>query len=618
MPKNSYLHFAFQCVAWLLFFQLTRLIFVAWNYAEFRQLPINEVLILPYKALYLDTAMTCYFMGIPFLLFVMALFSEKKIFLTISRYFSAFLVILVSFLSLCELPIYDEWHTKLNYTAAAVLFTIPEEVVRTATWGELFLGIIGTMILSIIGIFLFKKIVPIDPQPKRNPLILNVLFTLLTPGLLLLGLRGGYQQIPIQVSDAYYSQHNVLNIACTNSTFNLLSSCLKNKQAGKPYEFMPKQEANAVFSALTQASQDSTTHILTTQKPNIVLVILESWSGDLVKSCGGYDSITPNMEKLIQQGVFFSNCYASGYLSDQGMAALFSGFPAQPKTSIIKQPNKYEHLPCINQELQENGYQTSFLFGGQLSYGNIKSYLYFNHFGRILEGKDFESSVPQCALGVADEYLYKRQLQELAKEKQPFFAAMFTLSSHSPYDMPMKEVLHWGEKEKPYINSVLYADACLGDFIKKAKQESWYNNTLFIFVSDHSHHSPKNWAAIQPEYRKIPFLLYGEVIKPEYRGKNYPFVVSQLDFSATLLGQLGITSSRFPYSKNIFNPSSPRYAFYSFDEGFCMIKPEGRLCWHVKDQHIDFEKVDKPEDKAKMVKEGQAFLQKVMEDYFRY
>ncbi|MBK9015105.1 MAG: LTA synthase family protein [Saprospiraceae bacterium] len=352
--------------------------------------------------------------------------------------------------------------------------------------------------------------------------------------------------------------------------------------------------------------------------PNIVLVVLEGWSSDLIKSCGGYDGVTPNMERMISQGYFFNNCYASGYLSDQGMAAIFSAFPAQPKTSIIQEPNKYGHLPCINTELEKLGYHTSFLFGGQLSYGNIRSYMYFNGFDRIVEGKDFDSSIPQCKLGVADEYLYARQLEELAKEQEPFFAAMFTLSSHSPYDMPMEEVLHWGDKEKGYINSVYYADKCIQDFIEKAKTTSWYKNTLFVFVSDHGHRSPKNWVFYQPEYRKIPLLFYGEVIKPEYRGKIDTVVAAQTDLAATLLGQLDIEAGKYTYSKNLLNPSAQRHVFYSFDEGLCFIKPTGQLCWHVKDQRIDFEKTNTEAGKQELLQEGKAILQVLTKEYFSF
>jgi phosphoglycerol transferase MdoB-like AlkP superfamily enzyme len=617
MFKKLPVVFIRQFLFWMIFFQIVRLIFLIWNREEINSAGFGELLSVFFHAIYLDTAMACYFMGIPWLLFSLAWFTEKTIFLRISRYFTFVLIVAVSILTIAELPIYDEWHTKLTFKAIWFLGN-PSEVFHTATWKQLVFGTIAIVLLSWLGIFLSRKIVPTDLRISRKPLWQSIIFAILAPGFIFLGMRGGYQQIPIQVSDAYYSKSNFLNVTCMNSTFHLFNNWIENANAGKPYNFMPDAEAKKIFAQLNETAKDTTIHILTTDRPNVVLVVLEGWSGDCVKSCGGYDSITPHLEELIKDGVFFTNCYASGSLSDQGMAAVFSAFPAQPKTSVITQPTKYVHLPCINNSFKSAGYKTSFMFGGQLSYGNIRAYMYYNGFDKIIEGKDFDASVPQCKLGVADQYLYQRQLQELSKEQQPFFASMFTLSSHSPFDIPMNEVLHWGGKEKQYINSVYYADGCIHDFIEQAKNTSWYKNTLFIFVSDHSHNSPKSWAFIQPEYRHIPMLFYGEVIKPEYRGMKYDSIASQTDLASTLLHQLNLDATQFTYSKNLFNPYAPRYAYYAYDEGFGLVKPEGHLCWDVKDKRTEFEKINSEEDKKKITSEGQAFLQILIGEYFRY
>ena len=143
----------------------------------------------------------------------------------------------------------------------------------------------------------------------------------------MLAIRGGVQQIPANVSDAYYSNNNALNLTSVNSAFHLAASILENTKGGEPYSFMKNEEADAIVDSLYTNNPDSTRSVLSVQRPNIVLVVLESWSADLVKLCGGYDSITPFFDSIAQHGILFSDCYASGGLSDQGMAALFSGFP---------------------------------------------------------------------------------------------------------------------------------------------------------------------------------------------------------------------------------------------------------------------------------------------------
>lgn len=619
MARNTYFNFLLQFCCWLLFFQIARLAFVLWNTSAFAEMPATELAAMPFYAIFLDVAMASYFMGVPYLLFIAATLTERHWPLKINRAFTALLVVLTSIVTIAELPIYDEWQSKLNYKAIHILLTTPSEVVRTATTAQLVFGGFAIAVLSWFGIWIFGKIAPIKAiHPQRKPFWQSLSFILLTPALLVLGLRGGLQQIPIQVSDAYYSKHNLLNTAATNSVFHLMSSCIHNKDAGKPYAFMPDAAAKALFDEMTQVEQDSTTRVFSIEKPNIVVVILESFTADVVESCGGYPGITPNLSRLSQGGILFTNCHASGQRSDEGMAAIFSAFPAQPRSTIIRMPNKYGHLPCINNQLKTAGYASSFLFGGQLSYGNIRSYMYFNGFDRILEGKDFNGDIPRCKLGVADEYLFERQLAELSEEKQPFFAAMFTLSSHSPYDMPMEPVIGWGDKDKGFLNSVFYTDRCLGDFMEKASKTDWFKNTVFVFMADHSRPSPKNWHPFQPESRRIPLLFYGEPIKQQYRNSTDTLPASQTDLAATLLAQLDLPTEAYKYSNDLFNPFSKRQAFYSFDEGFCLVKPSGQTCWQVKDEHTDFAKPNDDKTIEQLVNEGKAYLQVLMRDYFEF
>lgn len=613
LPGLLIRHFIF----WMIVFVVTRSVFLCWNSEELAGAGFVEIISVYAHAVYIDTATACYLLIPTFLLLSLSAVLQKKWPLKINRFFILLFLICISLITFGDLPIYDEWHIKVNYKALW-FFGNPSEVFHTASITQLISGFVFTALLTWLLLRLHKKITVAEIVPPAKPWWATIAFILISPVLLFTGMRGGYQPIPVQVSDAYYSNYNVLNLTAVNSAFNLFSSCIENAKADKPYQFMPSAEAKSIFTQLNAVEKDSTIHILKNERPNIVLVVLESWSADLVKNCGGYDSICPFFQSMADSGLLFTNCYASGSLSDQGMAAVFSGFPAQPKTSVITQPDRYVHLPCINTSLEKAGYHTSFMFGGQLSYGNIKAYMYYNGFDKIIEGKDFDASIPQGRLGAADEYLFNRQLKELSNEKQPFFASMFTLSTHGPFDFPMEEKLHWGDKEKEYINSVLYADNCIRNFITEAKKQDWYSNTVFVFVSDHSHNSPKNWAFNQPEYRHIPMLFYGDAIKPEYRGMKYEKVASQTDLASTLLAQLNIDSREFHFSKNLFNPYSPSYAYYAFDEGFGLVKPEGQTIWHVKDGRQEYEKFNSPADKPRITKEGQAFLQVLMEEYFSY
>ncbi|GAB4134627.1 MAG: alkaline phosphatase family protein [Bacteroidia bacterium] len=617
MAKRLFIPFLKFYVFWMIVFTISRTVFLFWNMEEWRDAPIAETLGVFIHSLYLDTAMACYLLVIPWLLLTLSIWTEKITFFKALRIYHLLLIIIIGFITFGELPIYDEWHHKLTYKAVWFLGN-PMEVVETASWKQLLFGIGAVVLFSWMMMKIYSRLSPAPSSASRKPYTEPLLFTLVVPVLMGIGIRGGLQPIPIQVSDAYYSQYNILNTTSVNSVFHLFTSIIESKKSDQAYTFISGQESVQITSALFKPEKDTMLQVLTTTRPNVVLFVLESWSADLIEKCGGDSDVTPHFNQLTNDGILFTNCYASGSLSDQGMAAVFSGFPAQPKTSIITQPNKYVHLPCINKNFKGAGYKTSFMFGGQLSYGNIRAYMYYNEFDKIIEGKDFDASIPQGRLGVHDEFLFERQLKELQSEKQPFFAAMFTLSTHGPFDFPMKHVLNRGGKEKDYINSVYYADRSIHQFLEKAKKETWYKNTLFVFVSDHSHNSPKNWAFNQPEYRKIPLFFYGEVIKPEYRGKLISDVCSQTDLAATLLGQLNMNTSEYLFSKNLFNPYHQKWAYYSFDEGFGWLHDNAFLVWHVKQDAVEFKKTDSLHSEAALKKEGQAMLKRVTDEYLRY
>lgn len=582
-------------------------------------IPFLEIASTYVHALYLDTSWASYLLVIPFLLFVIYSFTGWKLALKIHTIYILLIVLIFALISVAELEIFNEWGTKINVKAINFL-KHPPEVIHSTRTSFLFMGFIGVGILSFLGFLLHKKICP--PFPYEKGIAGKFIFLFLIPGILLLGIRGGFQQIPIQQSDAYFSKYNILNLAAINSGWNLAQSIMENRRnlGENPYQYYPLAQARKTVDELYTIEKDTTVLVLKAKRPNVVLIVLEGWSADLIKSLGGYDSITPGLDSIIREGILFDNMYASGSLSDQGMTSVFSAFPAQPSVSIISQPGKYVHLPCITKEFTATGYATSFLFGGQLSYGNIKAYMYFNKFDKILEGKDFDDTISQGKLGVHDEFLYVRQLAELRNERVPFFGGMFTLSSHSPFDMPMdeKKKLSMGGDEQNYVNSVHYADEKLFQFLQNAKKEKWFANTLFIMISDHGHRSPKHWVMNQPEYRRIPMVWWGNVIKDEYKGYRNKKLCSQIDLASTLLHQLNLPAKEFEWSKNLFNPYTPEFAFFETTDGFGWVRPEGYIVYsHTLHQYY-FEQTNSPSEKLKLEKEGKSYLQVMFQEYTDY
>lgn len=612
-----------QLIFWMLIFAFSRTVFLVYNMSLLRVegIQFTEIIASYWHALHLDLATAGYFMMFPFVLLLIQSFYSPKWLNKVNKIYVFVALFLFCLLTVAELGIYPEWKTKMPFKAFTYL-TNPTEVYDTISTG-LFFTLLGLFVVKLTIVYLvyvkcfYKELINIG----RNYYFI-VGFVLVTPVLLFIGARGGVQQIPINQSESYYSHHNILNLASVNSGFNLFISIIENyKNFGKnPYAYYSNEEVGKTIQQILRPERDSTTMVLTTNRPNIVLLILESWSADLIESLGGEPGITPEFHKLEKEGILFTSLWATGPRSEQAMASIFGGFPAHPISSITVQPDKFSKLTTITHKLIQEGYNTSFYFGGQLIYGNIRGFILHNGFQRITELKNFGKETDMGKpgkLGIHDEFLLARQLSDLNKEKQPFFSALFTLSSHSPYDQPMEEVLQWGDNERKYINSAYYTDRSLGEFIEKARKQPWFKNTLFIVVADHSHNSYRNWAFTTPFYHRIPLLFFGDVIKPEYKGMKINKLSNQNDLATTLMHQLEIPADEFHWSRNLFNPYSPEYAYYSFEEGFGWVRPSGHFVYDAGINHYHEESIPTQYHDS-IIREGKSYLQAVFEEYMSY
>lgn len=612
--------FILQFIFWILIFAFSRMIFLIYYSGDILSKNIDFLSIISvfFYALKLDISTASYILLLPFIILLIQSFYSPKWINYVNKIYTILILFVNALINGGELGIYEEWQTKLNYKALLYLKQPKEAFDSIST--SIFLILLLIISLQVIaGYYIYIKFIYRNLVSIGKSYLFTVLFLILTPIVLILGIRGGLQQIPINQSESYFSKHEILNLAAVNSFWNLGQSYYKNANvmSRNLFNFYKLEEAKIRVERIQKPEKDSTINILKIRKPNIVLIILESWSADLIESLGGKNGITPNFSKLEKEGILFTRAYASGARSDQGMGAILSGFPATPKVCIIHNPSKFVKLPMLNKFLLKEGYSSSFYFGGQLIFRNIKGYIYSSKFGRVIEGKDFGSDVIRGKLGVHDEFVLSRQLKEINKDKEPFFSVIFTASTHSPYDMPMKRKIFWGGKNSMYLNSAFYTDKCIGEYFKEAKKHNWYKNTLFVLVADHSHNSYKNWDPISPEYHKIPILFVGDAIKEEYKGTQIHSISSQHDIPSTILSQLGIDSHEFKWSKNLFNIYSPSFAYYEVPDGLGWIRPFGEFTWQDFINRYKILKVE-PYMKDSLIKEGKSYLQVLWQDYLNY
>jgi len=608
-----------QYIFWLLFFALNRAVFLIYynHLVSLEQPGFSEVLAGFWYALRLDISTASYIMIFPFLLLLIKSMVSWRWIDIVNKVYTAVFIIAYTLITTTELGIYSEWKTKLHYKALHYLGH-PDEVYNSASTGK-FIGLIFIFIgLVLTGIVVYNRFFYRRPVKVKRNLLSSAVFFILAPGLIFLGIRGGIQAIPITQSQSYYSNYNILNLAAVNSGYSFTYSMHDNYRFmyENPFQFYEDDHALKIVEDITYVEKDTTVNVLNVSRPNIVILLLESWSADLIHSLGGEEGITPEFEKLAADGILFKNLYVSGNRSEQALSAIFGGFPSTPITAITHNLDKVVNLPSLPKRLKAEGYNSSFYFGGHLMYGGIKSYLSTTGFEKMVEIYDLPDSLPRGKLGVHDEFVFSYQIDEVDKMAQPFLSAIFSLSTHSPYDQPMEKVIEWGGSENEYLNSAYYTDRCLAEYFRKASSKEWYDNTLFIIVADHSHNSYRHWSVNSPQYRHIPMLLYGNVIKEEFKGQHMDVMASQTDIPVTILKQLGMDTEEFVWSRDLFNPYIPDYVFYEATNGVGWMRPYGHFVWH-KDYGILEKEV--PDDKSeKLIEEGKAYLQVLFKEFIEY
>lgn len=604
----------------LLVFNLFRIIFLLFHHQiiQAEEIPFAEIISVFTAAFWLDIATIGYILIAAIAIATLSLLKPGRLWSWIFNVYVFVIILMYSLTALGETGLYGEWKTKLSYKALVYLKN-PSEVFNSVSSSTFVILILTWIALSIGLYWVYKKWFSL--RFDYNKIKPGSLFWMVPVWMivLFLAIRGGIKEIPITTSAAYYSSYNLLNLTAVNPAYNLLVSTLDAQQFNKEnlFKSMPNEQAVALVQELHQTDCDSTVSILRKEKPNIVVLLLESWSADLIESLGGEAGITPNFKELEREGLLFTSFYASANRSQQAIGSLFAGMPGLPITTITNHPEKYGALPSMIKLLNEEGFHTSFYFGGQLIYGNILSYLIYNEFDLIVEGKDIRDDFPRGKLGVHDSFMLPWYAKQLGSLPQPFFSTVFTLSSHSPYDFPMEHVIQWPKLEKDFINSAHYTDKALGAFFEVAKQQEWYQNTLFIILADHSHNTYRNHPVDSYKYRKIPLLITGPALKDSLKGKRFDLISGNTDLPATILAQLNLDHKDFFWSKNLMNKCYQPFAYFETNEGLGFKTPEGQFVWNKK-LDIYYQKDLPPEKEEQIINQGKAYLQVWFEEFLGY
>ena len=553
----------------------------------------------------LDAATAGYLTAFPFLLVLISIWFRKFPLKKILYGYYILAAALISIIFVVDMALYTFWGFKLD---ASVFLYIdsPKEALASVSVGFILLRVLAILLLIALNSWVLLKITPSVLTVTRKR-IAGTAGMLLLGGVLFIIIRGGVTESTSNIGQVYFSNEPFLNHSAVNPDFSLLSSMGKSQDFASEFNFFDEEKRAALFDGLYPTTDgDSIIQVLNTKRPNILIILMEGFGGAFVEPLGGLPDVTPHFNRLSKEGIFFTNCYANSFRTDRGTVCTFSGYLGLPTASVMKIPAKSRTLPAIAEGLSKAGYKTDFLYGGDINFTNMKSYLLSTGYQRLIANTDFSlAEQTSNAWGVNDditfEYLYN-QLRN-RKEEGPWHTAFLTLSSHEPFEVPYHRL------EDKIPNAFAYTDECLGKFIDRLKQTPAWKDLLVICLPDHGFYYPREGSNAMPRFYHIPLLWLGGAVKQPMQVDK---IMNQTDLAATLLGQLGLEHTAFTFSRNVLG-SDYKYpfAFYSFNNGFSFRDSTGVTVFDNNSGSILF---NEPEADESRLDKGKAILQTVYDD----
>ncbi|KQT17470.1 sulfatase [Chryseobacterium sp. Leaf404] len=513
-------------------------------------------------------------MGLMFLFlyaFYLLLFPKRWIGSLADKAFTYFYVtiifIIIYFSLMAEIPFWDEFGVRFNFIAVDYLIYTYEVVENINQSYPLTLIAVVLISVIILTFFYFKKLqIFKNTFSDKRPISSRF-----TPAVIII-LSGTVLGFLMKNKQADFSNNLVVNEIGKNGAFSFLSAYQSNElDYSTFYPKISDREAYSVLKAsLLQENQkyeksqrddiSRNTEGGKEQRPNIIVIAIESFSADFLSEFGNKDHLTPNYDELSKEGIFFTNLYATGTRTVRGMEALTLCVPPTPGNSIVRRPDN-DNLFSVSSIVKSKNYHPYFIYGGDGYFDNMNNFFGGQGFdivdrnrGNPLSDKihthrfkiaDQEVTF-ENAWGICDEDIYTQSLKyadKSSKENKPFFEFVMTTSNHKPYTFPGGKInLAQGDRNA----AVKYTDYALGKFIKDARTKPWFKNTVFVIVADHCASSAGKWE-INIAKHHIPAVIYN-LKQPSQRISR---LTSQIDLMPTLFGYLGWNYHTELYGKDI-------------------------------------------------------------------
>lgn len=558
---------------WLPILAIQKPVFMLYHHALANECSLIDYLKVITHGLLLDCTVSGYLTVIPLLCILVSVWLPGTFYQKFIKGYFLATGLLVAAIFAVDVALYGYWGFRLDATLFFYLQS-PTDAMASVPIGTFFLQFLLFLIYAYGIYWVFKRfVVPLFPTTPAHNRLGGTIVILLLGGILFIPIRGGVTTSTANVGMVYFSKNQFLNHSAINPAFSLLASLSKQQDFAAQFDFFPEEERKERYAALTARNNlpmndVDTEKLLTTDRPNILIILMESFTANVIEAVGGEVGITPNLNRLSREGVTFTNMYANSFRTDRGIVAVLNGYLAQPTTSIMKYPAKSQTLPSIAKSLGEQGYTADMLYGGDINFTNMQSYFFSSGYSQITADRDFPLSSRLSKWGANDDITFTHLYESIKDrdEKAPWLSTFLTLSSHEPFEVPYHHL------KDPYLNSVAFTDSCIGSFVDKLKELPVWKNTLIVLVSDHGYRYPSSLTDYEPRRFHIPMIWLGGAVKEPAVIETY---ANQTDLAATLLSQLGLPHDQFIFSRDILAPGYPEYSFYTFTNGFGFIDSTG-------------------------------------------
>ncbi|RXJ97208.1 sulfatase [Arcobacter sp. AHV-9/2010] len=562
-------------------FFIGRLLFFIVFYERFTEIPFFEALLTFIFGIRMDTIVISVILVIPTIILTLSpRFFSKSISKFLNIYVLAFLVFAI-FIECASFPFFAQYDLKPNYLFLEYL-EYPKEV-GSLMFKDYKLELFLTFILILITIKLFTKYRFLNFESVFEQSYLSRVLTLLPILLILfLGIRSSFGHRPVNISDALYSSNRVLNEVTKNSIHSIAYAYYSYKRSEGNVSKYGKMDINDAYKIASSALgieykddkrpfyREVKSHIKSEKKKNLVIIIEESMGAQFTGFIGD-NTLTPNLDKLASEYISFTNLYSNGTRSVRGLAALTSGTLPIHGNEVIKRNKTQSDYFTVANLLKPYGYKSSFIYGGEARFDNMRSWYLGNGFDIVIEEKDYENPIFASTWGVSDEDLVIKANETFvnhSKANENFVSVIFSSSNHTPFELPDGKIeLEKNVPKQSVENAIKYADFAIGRFFDLAKQESYFKDTVFIIASDHNVRVYGD-QVVPIDMFQIPAVIVNQDIKSLVYNK----LSSQADVLATALDLIGVDLSYPILGNSIFKDNKKEINLMLFDETYAYRK----------------------------------------------